>query len=296
MIFVRNSYIINLEYERTEILAVRRKTKAYSPETYKKIEAFRLFDDTFMSKVFDGRKEETALLLQIILDDPGIKVVSVHAQVEIKNLQGRSVRLDIRARNSKGEIFAVEVQRQDAGAKPKRARYISSLIDGNILKTGKDFEKLPETFVIFITENDVLGGGKPIYNIDRTIQQTGKPFGDMAHIIYVNGENKSKTKLGKLMQDFHCTEAKDMNYKLLADRVRYFKETQKGRDTMCAIVEEYADERLLEGSKEAILKGFKKGVITKKGAAVMYPKLKAADIDALYQEAKKTSRKKAAKA
>lgn len=31
--------------------------------------------------------------------------------------------------------------------------------------------------------------------------------------------------------DFHCTEAKDMNYKLLADRVRYFKETQKGRTT-----------------------------------------------------------------
>lgn len=179
-----------------------------------------------------SRKHEESQQYQALrLDDPGIKVVSVHAQVEIKNLQGRRVRLDIKAKNSRGEIFAVEVQRQDAGAKPKRARYISSLIDGNILKTGKDFEKLPETFVIFITENDVLGGGKPIYNIDRTIQQTGKPFGDMAHIIYVNGENKSKTKLGKLMQDFHCTEAKDMNYKLLADLVRYFKETQKGRTT-----------------------------------------------------------------
>ena len=56
------------------------------------------------------------------------------------------------------------------------------------------------------------------------------PFGDMAHIIYVNGEDKSKTKLGKLMHDFHCTDAKDMHYKLLADRVRYFKETQKGRN------------------------------------------------------------------
>ena len=277
-----------------------RKTKAYSPETYKKIEAFRLFDDTFMSKVFDGRKEETALLLQIILNDPGIKVVSSHAQVEIKNLQGRSIKLDIKARNSKGEIFAVEVQRQDAGAKPKRARYISSLIDGNELKARKDFEKLPETYVIFITEHDVLGGGKPIYNIDRTIQQTGKPFGDMAHIIYVNGENKSKTKLGKLMHDFHCTEAKDMNYKLLADRVRYFKETQKGRDTMCAIVEEYAAEKAREevyqANRQAIIKGFKGGIITKEGAAVMYPKLKAADIDALYQEAKKGSRKKAARA
>ena len=39
----------------------------------------------------------------------------------------------IKAKNSKGELFAVEVQRQDAGAKPKRARYISSLIDGNEL-------------------------------------------------------------------------------------------------------------------------------------------------------------------
>jgi predicted transposase/invertase (TIGR01784 family) len=269
----------------------KRKTKAYSPETYKKIEAFRLFDDTFLSKVFDGRKEETALLLQIILNDPGIKVVFSRAQVEIKNLQGRSIKLDIKAKNSKGEIFAVEVQRQDAGAKPKRARYISSLIDGNELKAGKDFEKLPETYVIFITEHDVLKGGKPIYHIDRTIKEIGSPFDDKAHIIYVNGENKSKTKLGKLMHDFHCTEAKDMNYKLLADRVRYFKETQKGRDTMCAIVEEYAKEVSLEDSRQAMLKGFRKG-LTKETAKAMYPKIKKTVIDSIYLEAQKSSRRK----
>ena len=277
----------------------KKRTKAYSPETYKKIEAFRLFDDTFMSKVFDGRKEETALLLQIILDDPGLKVISARAQVEIKSLQGRSIRIDVKAKDSKGKIIAVEVQRQDAGAKPKRARYISSMIDANELKASQDFEKLPETYVIFITEHDVLGGGKPIYHINRAIEEMGSPFGDMAHIIYVNGENRSKTKLGKLMHDFHCTEAKDMNYKLLADRVRYFKETQKGRNTMCAIVEEYAAEiareEVLRANRQAIIKGFKGGIITKKGAAVMYPKLKAADIDALYLEAKKTSRKKTAK-
>lgn len=75
-----------------------------------------------MSKVFDDRKPETALLLQIILDDPGIKVTSVHSQVEVKNLQGRGIRIDIKAKNSKGEVFAVEVQREDTGSKPKRAR------------------------------------------------------------------------------------------------------------------------------------------------------------------------------
>ena len=178
------------------------------------------------------------------------------------------------------------------------------MIDGNVLKTSKDFEKLPETYVIFITEHDVLGGGKPIYNIDRTIHQTGKPFGDMAHIIYVNGENRSRTKLGKLMHDFHCTEAKDMNYKILADRVRYFKETQKGRDTMCAIVEDYANQVATEREKKAVqkanrqaaIKGFREG-LSKELARTMFPKLKASDIDELYIEAQKPARgRKAAKA
>ena len=38
---------------------------------------FKRFLVLFMSKVFDGRKAETALLLRIILGDPGIKVISV---------------------------------------------------------------------------------------------------------------------------------------------------------------------------------------------------------------------------
>ena len=274
-----------------------RAAKAYPPEVYKKVDAFKLFDDTFMSKVFDGRKAETGLLLQIILGDPGIKVVSVHTQVEIKNLQGRSVRLDIKARDSKGVIFEVEVQRESSGAKPKRARYISSALDANILKAAKDFEKLPELYVIFITEHDVIGEGRPIYHIDRTISESGNLFGDKSHIIYVNGEITDDTELGKLMHDFHCTKAGDMNYKLLADRVRYFKETQKGRNEMCAIVEDYAAEREKEAvnraNRKALIKGFQGG-LTKKMARTMYPKFKLAEIEALYQQAKNTTRSKKA--
>ena len=274
-----------------------RAAKAYPPEVYKKVDAFKLFDDTFMSKVFDGRKAETGLLLQIILGDPGIKVVSVHTQVEIKNLQGRSVRLDIKARDSKGVIFEVEVQRESSGAKPKRARYISSALDANILKAAKDFEKLPELYVIFITEHDVIGEGRPIYHIDRTISESGNLFGDKSHIIYVNGEITDDTELGKLMHDFHCTKAGDMNYKLLADRVRYFKETQKGRNAMCAIVEDYAAEREKEAvnraNRKALIKGFQGG-LTKKMARTMYPKFKLSEIEALYQQAKNTTRSKKA--
>lgn len=44
------------------------------------------------------------------------------------------------------------------------------------------------------------------------------------------------------MHDFSCTDAKDMNYKILADRVRYFKEDEKGVETMCKSMEEMRNE------------------------------------------------------
>lgn len=112
--------------------------------------------------------------------------------------------------------------------------------------TKKIFLLLAETYIIFITENDVLKAGLPIYHIDRTIKETGAMFGDEAHIIYVNSQIKDETELGRLMHDFSCTDAKDMYYKILADRVRYFKEDAKGVETMCRAMEEMRKEAAVE--------------------------------------------------
>ncbi|MEZ3431701.1 MAG: hypothetical protein K1W36_16060 [Lachnospiraceae bacterium] len=102
------------------------------------------------------------------------------------------------------------MQKADSGAKPKRTRYNSSLMDANAILSGEDTELIPETYVIFITENDVLEGNFPIYHIDRTIKENGKLFDDKAHIIYVNGEIKDDAPLGRLMQDLSCTNPDDM--------------------------------------------------------------------------------------
>ena len=69
---------------------------------------------------------------------------------------------------------------------------------------------------------------------------------DISHIIYVNSQIKDESALGKLMHDFSCTDAKDMKYKILADRVRYFKEDEKGVATMCKAMEEMRKEELIE--------------------------------------------------
>ena len=111
---------------------------------------------------------------------------------------------------------------------------------------------LAETYVIFITENDVLKAGLPIYHIDRTIKETGVMFGDESHILYVNSQIKDETELGKLMHDFSCTDAKDMHYKILADRVRYFKEDAKGVETMCRAMEDMRKEAVVEDRLETL--------------------------------------------
>ena len=142
-----------------------------------------------MTKVFEDI-QCAELLLRIILNDEGIHVLEVHSQRGIKNLQGRSVRLDILAIDSHDRVFNVEVQRSDKGAGAKRARYNSALIDANVTEPGDLYEALNETFVIFITENDVMKADLPIYHIDRVVKETGKLFKDEAHIIYVNSQIK----------------------------------------------------------------------------------------------------------
>lgn len=217
----------------------------------KLLQGFRLLDDDFMSKVF----EDTAcaqLLLNIILERDDLTVKEVHGQYTIKNLQGRSVRLDILAIDEQGRTYNIEIQRRDEGADARRARYNSSLLDANLTNPGDRYNALGETYVIFITERDVLNAGLPIYHIDRIVQETGKPFGDGSHIIYVNAQHKNDTPLGKLMHDFSCTSAEDMNYPVLADRVRYFKEDVKGVTAMCKEVEKLVLEERTENTLSAL--------------------------------------------
>ena len=205
-------------------------------EDLQRLRGFRLLDDDFMTKVFEDISC-AELLLRIILNDEGIRVLEAHSQRGIKNLQGRPVKLDILAVDSHNRVFNVGVQRSDRGAGAKRARYNSALIDANVTEPGDQYEDLNETFVIFITENDVMKAGLPIYHIDRVVRETGKLFEDEEHIIYVNSQIKDETKLGRLMHDFSCTDAKDMYNKVLADRVRYFKEDERGVEIMCREME-----------------------------------------------------------
>ena len=139
-------------------------------------------------------------------------------------------------------------------------------MDANLTDAGEDYDALNETYVIFITENDVLKAGLPIYHVDRTVRETGTFFNDQAHIVYVNSQIKDETALGKLMHDFFCTNSKDMNYPILARRVRYFKEDTKGVAAMCRAMEKMRDETEHETSIKHALAMLADGVPCEKVA------------------------------
>lgn len=101
-------------------------------------------------------------------------------QKDYKNLQGRSAILDCVARDSSGRQMDIEIQQDNDGASPKRARYHSGLMDMNTLNTGQGFDELPETYVIFITQDDILGFDLPIYHIERKIEEVDQKFTDEA--------------------------------------------------------------------------------------------------------------------
>ncbi len=111
------------------------------PEYLALIENFRLMDDNFMSKCLENAPECIELMLQIILGKKDLKVIKSQTECPIKSLQGRGVRFDVFARDSKGREYDIEIQRADKGAEPKRARYNSALMDANALKPGGDIRK-----------------------------------------------------------------------------------------------------------------------------------------------------------
>ena len=200
-----------------------------------------LFDDDLMTLVFKKNVPATELVLSIIMDRK-ITVTSVDTQEEMRSpeIGGRNITLDIHAIDIDDTEFDVEVQCSSEGAHVRRSRFHSAVMDSRMLKEGDSFKTLKDSYVIFIYKHDKFGKGLPIYHVDRVVLETGKSFKDGSHIIYVNGTYKGDDEIGKLIEDFNSKSSENMNFKLLAEGLHHFKETEKGRDIVSEKVERYA--------------------------------------------------------
>ena len=227
------------------------KRKQRHQEDLQRLRGFRPIDDTFMRGLFKGNIPLAQFVLRIITGKPDLVLTKCETQADMKRVTGaRSICLDAYATDSTGKKYDIEVQRSDNGADPHRARDHSSMMDVENLDEKQEYRELPDTYVIFITENDYYKAGKPVYFIQNMNLTLGKPFDDGAHILYVNGEYRDDSDIGKLMHDFNCTSADDMHFGILAEKTRYLKENPKGVSEMCKGMEDLRDESYAEGREE----------------------------------------------
>lgn len=231
-------------------------TERKRQEDLQRLRDLRPIDDDFMRCLFKDNIPLAEFVLRIITDKQDLIITDCETQKDMKRLAGaHSICLDAYGTDADGKRYDLEIQRQEKGADPHRARYHSSVMDVENLRSGQEFRELPDTYTIFITEKDFYGKGMPIYPIERINLATDKPFEDGEHILYVNGQYRGDSDIGKLMHDFNCSSADDMNFELMAERTRYLKENPKGVEEMCKVMEDMRNESLKEVAKRMLSDG-----------------------------------------
>ncbi|EEJ50273.1 Rpn family recombination-promoting nuclease/putative transposase [Oribacterium sinus] len=231
-------------------------------EKKKIIASLTLMDDIFMQVVLE-EQACTEYILQTILDKSSLKLMEQRLQKRLPNLHGRALVLDCLCTDEKGLLYNIEVQNSSAGAIPKRARYHAALMDTHTLKKGEKFSKLPESYVIFITDKDVLGEGEQLYQIERVIRKSGNLFKDGSHILYFNTARQDDNALGKLARDFKEANPKEIQSKVLSHRVASLKEgklDREGEKKMNVLLEKYRKKAVEEGIEKGMEKGIEKGI------------------------------------
>ena len=247
---------------RSEAKSKNTRKKLDALEKKKIIASLTLMDDLFMQVVLE-EQACTEYILQTILDKSSLKLKEQRLQKSLPNLHGRALVLDCLCTDDKGLLYNIEVQNSSAGAIPKRARYHAALMDTHTLKKGEKFSKLPESYVIFITDKDVLGEGEQLYQIERVIKKSGTLFKDGSHILYFNTARQDDNALGKLAKDFKEANPKEIKSKVLSHRVASLKEgklDREGEKKMNVLLEKYRKKAVEEGIEKGLAQGMQQGL------------------------------------
>ena len=222
------------------------------------IDNIRLIDDSFFEIFFrDDPKYIEVVIHEIFkhIGRPLASIEKVETQSRLHSLGYRELCLDLLATDSNKNKINIEIQRTTINILTKRARYHSALLDSNTLDKNHDFCELMENYIIFITEKDFRKLGKPIYQVERVFLEDQAPFNDGTHILFVNGQYQHHDTIGNIMKDFFSRGAEQMNNPVLAERMKYLKETEEGRKELSGIEIQIASEAKAEGKVEGNAEG-----------------------------------------
>lgn len=183
--------------------------------------------------------------------------MTVVPQNSIRNLRGRSVRLDALCKLGNGKLCNIEIQKADNDDHLRRVRYNAACITANVTTPGEKFKNIPDVIVICISQNDFLKSGKTIYHVKKLILETGEVIDDGETDIFVNTEINDGSEIAALMKCFLEKYPDDPKFPKLQQQVAQIKGTEGGISAMCEIMEQYAKEYARESNIKAFVEACK---------------------------------------
>ena len=194
-------------------------------------------------------------ILRVILEDDKITVVEVIPQDSIQNLRGRSVILDAYCKLGNGSYCNVEVQRSDSDDHFRRVRYHAACITANVVNPGEQFEQVDDLVVVYISEFDPFDEGRTVYHVRNMVEETGRAVLDGLREIYVNTKYNDGSEIAELMQCLLEPVVTNPKFPALAQELQAEKGNVKGDESMCKLVEEYAQKRAKEYGEQQKAEG-----------------------------------------
>ena len=201
--------------------------------------------------------------LERVLDIEIAELRYSEKQKTIKNrMRSKGIRLDVYARDVKGNVYDIEMQTSTASDLGLRSRYYHSEMDSYQLREGIKYSELKKSFVIFVCLSDLFQMGRSVYTFRQTCQeQKDLVLDDRQYTLFLNASGAKDglpEGLVKLLEYIQTGNATDGFTEKLADRVevlRYDDDWRENYMTLEMKMDEKRQEGRLEGLQEGLLKG-----------------------------------------
>ena len=219
-------------------------------------------DDVMFCTVLSN-SEDCREFLQRILGIEIEEIVVVGTQVSMKsNFHAKGVRLDVYAKDKKGNAYDIEMQTTKMRELPLRSRYYHSEMDSYQIAEGEKYGNLKHSIVIFVCNFDLFAKNRSVYTFKSICREdTEIHLQDKRKTIFINinGSREGVPKeLAHLLDYLKTKTPTDGFTERLEQRVVEIRRDTEWRDGYMTL-EMKMDEKYEQGLEEGLTKGIEQG-------------------------------------
>lgn len=219
-------------------------------------------NDILFCMVF-ANPEDCKELLERILGMKISEIRVLQSQKDLKNnLFQKGVRLDIYAKDSKGNVYDIEMQLTDTGNLDVRSRYYHSEMDGYQIEKGENYDDLKQSIVIFLCDFDMFHKNQSLYTFEtRCSEDPTIRLNDRRKTIFVNlngNRDGLSDKLKNLLDYLATSTPTDAFTKHIESEVSKVKSDDEWRGNFMTL-EQKIEEECRFARKQALAEGLAQG-------------------------------------